>query len=235
VWQNVAVDLITKLPISNGYDSITVIVDRLGKGIRVVPWTKHLGGERMARIYRNHIWKNFGLPEVVISDRGTQFVEHFMWDLLKLLGLKSNTSMAYHPQTGGQTEHVNQNIEQYLRVFTNFLQDNWADQLTLAEFNHNEQVSKTTGFSPFFVTMGFHLRKGTKLCLEVPMEDATKFATWMSKVREEAGAAMRAAQETMKRFYDAKRQADPDYKPGDKVYLSGVNLVTHRPTKKFED
>jgi hypothetical protein len=56
----------------------------------------------------------------------------------------------------------------------------------------------------------------------------------MSKVREEAGAAMQAAQETMKRFYDAKRQADPDYKPGDKVYLSRVNLVTHRPTKKFE-
>jgi hypothetical protein len=56
----------------------------------------------------------------------------------------------------------------------------------------------------------------------------------MSKVREEVGAAMQAAQETMKRFYDAKRQADPNYKPSDKVYLSGANLVTHRPTKKFE-
>jgi hypothetical protein len=82
--------------------------------------------------------------------------------------------------------------------------------------------------------MGFHPRKGTETCLEVPTEDATKFATRMSKVREEAGAAMRAAQETMKRFYNAKRQADPDYKPGDKVYLSGAKLVTHHPTKKFE-
>jgi transposase InsO family protein len=61
------------------------------------------------------------VTEVVISDRGTQFVGHFMWDLLKLLGIKSNTSTAYHPQTDGQTERVNQNIEQYLRVFTNFL------------------------------------------------------------------------------------------------------------------
>jgi hypothetical protein len=106
--------------------------------------------------------------------------------------------------------------------------------LTLAEFNHNSQVSKTTDFSPFFVTMGFHPRKGAEPRLELPTEDATKFATRMSKVREEAGAAMQAAQETMKRFYDAKRQADPDYKPGDKVYLPGANLVTHRPTKGFE-
>jgi transposase InsO family protein len=76
----------------------------------------------MVHIYRDHVWKDFGLPEVVISDRGTQFVGHFMQDLLKLLGIKPNTSMAYHPQTDGQTKCVNQNIEQYLRVFTNFLQ-----------------------------------------------------------------------------------------------------------------
>jgi hypothetical protein len=88
----------------------------------------------------------------------------------------------YHPQTDGQTKRVNQNIEQYLQVFTNFLQDDWADWLTLVEFNHNDQVSKTTGFSPFFVTMGFHPRKGTEPRLEVLTEDATKFATWMSKV-----------------------------------------------------
>jgi transposase InsO family protein len=158
----------------------------------------------MARIYCDHVWKDFGLPKVVISDQGTQFVGHFMGDLLKLLGMKSNTSTAYYPQTDGQTKHVNQNIEQYLRVFTNFLQDDWADWLTLAEFNHNDQVSMTVGFSPFFVTMGFHRRKGTEPRLEVLTEDATKFATQISKVREEAGAAMRAVQETMKRFYDAK-------------------------------
>jgi transposase InsO family protein len=100
-----------------------------------------------ARIYRDHVWKDFGLSEVVISDRGMQFVGHFMRDLLKLLRIKSNASTAYHPQTDGQTERVNQNIEQYLRVFTNFLQDDWADWLTLAEFNHNDQVSKTTASS----------------------------------------------------------------------------------------
>jgi transposase InsO family protein len=104
-----------------------VIVDQLGKGIWVVPCTEHLGGEGMARIYCDHVWKDFRLPEVVISDQGTQFVGHFMRDVLKLLGIKSNASTAYHPQTDGQTERVNQNIKQYLRVLTKFLQDDWAD------------------------------------------------------------------------------------------------------------
>jgi hypothetical protein len=136
----------------------------------------------MARIYHDHVWKDFGLPQVVISNRGTQFMGHFMQDLLKLLGIKSNAPTAYQPQTNGQTKCVNQNIEQYLRVFTNFLQDDWADWLTLAEFNHNDQVSKSTGFSPFFVTIGFHLQKGTEPHLKIPTEDTTKIGTRMLKV-----------------------------------------------------
>jgi hypothetical protein len=63
VWQNVSVDLITKLPVSNGYDSTAVIVDQLGKGMQVVPCTEHLGREEMAHIYRDQVWKDFGLPE----------------------------------------------------------------------------------------------------------------------------------------------------------------------------
>jgi transposase InsO family protein len=102
------------------------------------------------------VWKDFGLPEVVISDQGTQFVGHFMRDLLKLLGIKLNTLTAYHPQTDGQTEHVNQNIEQYLRVFTNFLQDDWADWLMLAEFNHNNDH----GFQPLLHYHGVPSTKG---------------------------------------------------------------------------
>jgi transposase InsO family protein len=105
---------------------------------------------------------------VVSSDRGQIFVGHFMRDLLKLLGVKSKASMAYHPQTDGQMERVNQEIEQYLRVFTNFMQDYWADWLSLAEFSYNDKVHITTGFSPFYTMLGFHLRKGTESRLEVP-------------------------------------------------------------------
>jgi len=156
-WQYISIDLITKLPVSRGFDSIAVVVDRLGKGIRALPCTERISGEGVARLYRDHVWKDYGLPEVVISDRGSMFVGHFMRDLLGLLGVKSNASTAYHPQTDGQTERVNQEIEQYLRVFTNFLQDDWADWLPMAEFSYNDKVHTSMGFSPFYTMLGFYL------------------------------------------------------------------------------
>jgi hypothetical protein len=219
--------LIVKLPESNGFDSIAVIVDRLSKAIWVLPCTEHIRGEGIARLYRDHVWKDYGLPEVVISDRGQIFVGHFMRDLLKLLGVKSNASTAYHLQTDRQTERDNQEIEQYLRVFTNFMQGDWADWLSLAEFSYNDKVHMTTGFSPFYTMLGFHLWKGTEPRLEVPTEVADNFAKRMQLVREEAAASMCMAQETMKCFYDRKRGEDPSYKPGDEVYLLGKNLTTH--------
>jgi hypothetical protein len=93
---------------------------------------EHISAEGIAQLYRDHVWKDYGLPEIVISDCGQIFVGHFMWDLLKLLGVKSNTSTTYHPQTEGQTERVNQEIEQYLHVFTNFMQHDWSDWLAMA-------------------------------------------------------------------------------------------------------
>jgi hypothetical protein len=234
-WQYISIDLIVKLPESNGYDSIAVIVDRLSKAIRVLPCTEHISAEGIARLYRDHVWKDYGLPEIVISDRGQIFVGHFMRDLLKLLGVKSNASTAYHPQTDGQTERVNQEIEQYLRVFTNFMQDDWSDWLAMAEFSYNDKIHTTTGFTPFYTMLGFHPRKGTEPRMEVPTEAADNFAKRMQLVREEAAASMRVAQDTMKRFYDRKRGEDPGYKPGDEVYLSGKNLTTHRPMKKLDD
>jgi hypothetical protein len=147
-WQYISIDLIVKLPESNGYDSIAVIVDCLSKAIRVLPCTEHISAEGIARLYRDHIWKEYGFPEIVISDCGQIFVGHFMRDLLKLLGIKSNASTTYHPQTDGQTEWVNQEVEQYLRVFTNFMQDDWSDWLAMAEFSYNDKVHTTTGFTP---------------------------------------------------------------------------------------
>jgi len=91
----------------------------------------------VACYYRDHIWKLHGLPEEVISDQGTQFISQFIQELSKLLGVKIAASMAYHPQTDGQMEHVNQEIEQYLWLFTNQCQDDWFDWISLAEFAYN--------------------------------------------------------------------------------------------------
>ena len=94
------------------------------------------------------------MPQVVISDRGTMFVSKFMKDLYDLLQIKANASTTYHPQTDGQTERVNQEVEKYLRIFVNHLQDGWVEWLSLAAFAHNNRVHSATGKSPFFVNFG---------------------------------------------------------------------------------
>jgi hypothetical protein len=128
-WQVVTVDLIVGLPPSQGYDSIFVSVDRLSKRVHVAPTNATLSALGTARLFRDHVWRHHGLPEEVISDRGPQFVSNFMRELNRLLGIQTRPSTAFHPQTDGQTERVNQELEQYLRLYVNTRQDDWAEWL----------------------------------------------------------------------------------------------------------
>ena len=93
--------------------------------------------EDSARLFLRHVWKLHRLPDAVISDRGPQFIADFTQELYKLLGIKRSTFTTYHPQSDGQTEHVNQEMEQFLRVFINEQQNNWEELLPLAEFAYN--------------------------------------------------------------------------------------------------
>ena len=91
-----------------------VVVDRFTKYIIAVPTTREISSMGTAKLFHDHIWKQFGIPQKVISDQGPQFAAQFMKDLYQLVGTKTNISTAYHPQTDGQTKQMNQEIEQYL-------------------------------------------------------------------------------------------------------------------------
>ena len=121
-----------------------------------------VASEGIARIFRDTVWRDFGLPEVVISDRGSQFILKFTRDLYQLLEIKMNPSMAYHPQMDGRTEHINQEVEQYLWLFVNHGQDDWAEWLPLAEFSYNDKIQMSTGYSPFYLNYVQHPRKSTE-------------------------------------------------------------------------
>jgi transposase InsO family protein len=97
-----------------------VIVDRFTKQIHAIPTNTTLTAEGYARIFRDHVFKLHGLPEKVISDRGPQFISKFMTSLYQMLDIKGNRSTAFHPQTDGQTERINQEIERYLCIYSGF-------------------------------------------------------------------------------------------------------------------
>jgi hypothetical protein len=134
-------------------------------------------------------------------------------------------SMAYHPQTDGQTERLNQELEQYLRLYVNHMKTNWVDWLPIAEFAYNNREHLATGFSPFSLEYGRHPFVPTvpqKSSIDNPM--ARKFADTLSRARQHAYNALHDAAASMKRFTDQKQKEALFYAIGQKVWLDAQNI-----------
>jgi len=113
-WEVISLNLIGPLPESAGQNAILVIVDHFLKMIKVIPSHLEITSSGVARVLRDRVFCNHGLPHKIISDRGPNFVSAFMKELYSFLGITGNPSMAYHPQTDGQMERLNQEVEHYL-------------------------------------------------------------------------------------------------------------------------
>jgi hypothetical protein len=234
-WEIVSTDFITHLPLSNGYDTICVVVDRKEKEAHFIPTVSTIDAAGTSDLWLKNVWRYHGLPKQIISDRGPQFASQFMKDMLSKLGVKASLSTAYHPQTDGQTERVNQELEQYLRMFTNYRQDNWSDYLYLAEFAYNNHAHASTRMSPFYATRGYHpeLSPSPNPVSSIPqVSDRVKL---LHEIQEETKSAMNLAADTMKRYYDRFVQEAPDLPIGSKVWLDARNVTTTAPTKKLAD
>lgn len=235
LWQIVTVDLIGELPDLQGYNAICVLVDHFSKQVHVVPTTTKLTAEGMARIYRDHVFQLYGLPKKIIHDCGTQFDVKMMKELYKLLHIEGNPSTAYHPQTDGQTERVNQELEQYLRLYVNYHQSDWAEWLSLTEFTYNNHEHLSTKVSPFFANSKTHPAGFTEVETTLENLSAKEFATHIKTVHETVQKNLQQAAEDMKRFHDRNAGPVVEYKKGEKVYLDGRNIKMTRPTAKMTD
>ena len=116
----------------------------------------NIDAEDLAHIFLSQVFAKHGTPTDIVSNRGKHFISQFWQSLCQLLGIKANLSTAYNPETDGQTECVNQSLEQYLWVYINYKQDDWVNLLPLAEFAYNNTLHSETMVTPFFVNKGFH-------------------------------------------------------------------------------
>jgi transposase InsO family protein len=131
-------DLITDLPPIDDCDSILVVVDRENtKEAILIPMTKTLTQEGAGQLLLDNLYKQFGLPDKMLSDRGPQFAAKAFCELLKLLGIKSNLTTAYHPQMDNAIEWVNQEIQAYLSIYCSAHPTKWKNSLFTLEFTHN--------------------------------------------------------------------------------------------------
>ena len=219
-----SMDLITDLPLSDGFDLILVVVDHgLMKGVILLPCNKTIMAEQVATLLFENLYKQFGLPDGIISDRGPQFAAHAFRELLKLLNVTSKLSMAYHPQTDGATERVNQEIEAYLSIFCSSFPNEWAKKLFLVEFTHNNWQHAEWKHSPFELMHG-----ETPKTLPITFEK-TKYPSikeWMHSLIHDREKALAAHELAMRKIADRWKNIFTPFKKGEKVWLDTRNIKT---------
>jgi transposase InsO family protein len=144
-------DFITKLPTSKGNDMILTITNHdCSKAALFFTCKETITAEEVTELYAKYVFPHYGIPRKVISDRDPRFTT----TLCEKLGIKQNLSTAYHSQTDGQSERTNQWLEQYLRIFGNYSQNDWANWLPLAQYVHNSWMNETTKQTPFNLLIG---------------------------------------------------------------------------------
>jgi hypothetical protein len=154
-WADISMDFIVGLPkTAKGYDSIWVIVDRLTKIAHFLPVKVKYPVIAYAELYIARILSLHGVPKTIVSDRGPQFVSKFWEELHKSLGTKLLHSSSYHPQTSGQTERVNQILEDMLRACVLEFSQKWDDCLPLAEFSYNNSYQESNKMAPLEALYG---------------------------------------------------------------------------------
>ena len=182
-----------------------VVCDRLTKITHFVSTIEKTLAEKVVRLFWDNVWKLHGLPESIIMNRGAQFAVGMMKELNNILGINTKLFTVYHLQTDRQTERMNQDLKQYLRMFIDHRQEQWSDWLATAEFAYNNKVQTSAKVSSFRANdrqdlcMGFKMRKKRKF------EKTEEFATRMKEVHKEAKVALRKSQKKIRKYTDRKR------------------------------
>jgi len=197
-WQSITMDFITKLPLSEGYNQLWVIIDPFTKMGHFIPLQEKTAAD-LAVTFAREVWKHHGLPTDIVADRDSRFTSEVWKEFLRLSGIRPRMSTAFHPQTDGPTERLNQTIEAYLRAFVSKEQDDWVRLLPMAEFAYNNSTTSGNGTSPFYANYGFHLVAMDPASTE-PLNPASQvYAHWMHTVHDESRRGLEKAQEWMRR------------------------------------
>ncbi|KAI0996852.1 hypothetical protein K3495_g11332 [Podosphaera aphanis] len=238
----ITVDFISGLLLSDGCTTIQVITDRLSKAKSYQAVNEgELTAEATASIFVERHVRYHGFSQGIVSDRGVQWVNAFWKRVCELIGIKLRLSTAYHLETDGATKRENQELERYIRCFVSYSQEDWTDLLSIAELAAKNRNSASTGFSLFFLTHGYNVdpeqtRDGvtTTINPRTPVQKAENMVTKLREAQRMAGAAIVSAQQNQEAAADRGRAPAPEYKVGGKVRLNLRHVQTDRPCKKFD-
>lgn len=226
-WEVIHMDLIGPLPTTaNGNTAILTIVDRLSKAALFVATTMTVDALGLAKLFFDHVFRHFGMPRAIISDRDPRFTSNFWSALMAHLGTSLRMSTAFHPETDGQAERHNRTLQEMLRAFVNSEhQSDWDAYLVPLEFAYNRSINRSTGYSPFYLLYGQQPHVPATLLLAEP-SSAPAVDEFVQRIIDTLAAAKRhlaVAQQQMQVDANKSRRLD-DFAVGDKVLLSTQNF-----------
>ena len=221
-FKQVSVNLVTDLPPARGCDSILTIVDQgLTKVAFFLPTNKMATSAKIAKLYHDAVYPNYGIPDAVISDRGPQFMPSFTRDLYDKCGIEMKAMTAYRPQSNGEAERVNQEIRTYLRMYCVEKPNDWSLYLADAQFTHNSRIHSTHGQTLFYLLHSYELTAYPSDVANTPglVEE------WLEQLavnQDKAIITHKRAQEAM--IAQKPGLAYKKFEVGDKVWLDAQNL-----------
>ncbi|KAL0154822.1 hypothetical protein M9458_049085 [Cirrhinus mrigala] len=232
-WSHLSIDFVTDLPPSQGFTTILVIIDRFSKSCRLIPLKGLPTAIETALALFNHVFCVYGLPEDIVSDRGTQFTSQVWKAFCKQLDINVSLTSGYHPQSNGQVERLNQEIGRYLRSYCSREQHRWSEFLPWAEYAQNSLTHSSTGLTPFQCVLGFQppMFPWSGEPSSVPAVD-----DWIKRserVWDSAHVRLQRAVRNQEIQANRRRLPHPPYQPGQRVWLSTRDIKLRLPSRKL--
>ena len=228
-------DFIKQLPPSGGYTNILVVVDQLTKQALFILTIRSLNATMLVELFIKHVFSKHGVSSYVTSDRGTEFVSKFFRSLANALDMRLHFTSGYHLEADGQTEHTNQTLEQFLRIYCNYQQSDWLQLLPLAEFVYNNTPSSTTGVSLFYANKGYHPKMQLQVENNAWIMEADSFVTDLRLVYNNLKRAIKDTQRRYQIPADKRRTPVPKIEVGDCVFILARFIKSTWPTKKLSE
>ncbi|KAK3525834.1 hypothetical protein QTP70_010905 [Hemibagrus guttatus] len=232
-WSHLSVDFLTDLPDSGGFTAIMVVVDRFSKGCKLVPLKGLPTAMQTVDAMFAHVFRNFGLPEDIVSDRGPQFTSRVWRALCAQLDIGVSLSSSHHHQSNGQAERLNQEIGRFLRSYCSRGQQRWSEFLPWAEYAQNSLMHSSTGLTPFQCVLGYQppLFPWSGEPSSVPAVE--EWCRRSQEVWERVHVRLQRAVRRQRIQADRHRCPHPAYQVGQMVWLSTRNLRLKLPCRKL--
>jgi hypothetical protein len=228
-------DFIEQLPPLSDFTVILVIINRLTKQALYLLMMDKVTSKEVASLYFKNMFSQHGVLAHITSNHSAEFVSHFFHSLGTLLGIQLHFTSGYHPQADGQTECVNQILEQYLCIHCNYQQDDWSSWLPIAEFAYNNTENTATRTTPFFTNKGYHLELPTYPDCLSTSHAAHQFIINLSDIHACLHKNPAITQQCSQLSVDAMRAPALPLNIGDKVFLCAEFIRTTWPLQKLAD